>query len=178
MEGICTITTSISSRGISLLFHHLKSEVKWNPVHFFGVIKYSDWRQLFAGLLLVPICASLFIWVERHAFHFAYQRHSGWCSGYSEIFTCDAWKTVPLDSATFYPLLWVSQFWCLTPFPFLSTHISFFLLKRIFDQLCHHVHYLTPPNPPLLCTICSPVKMLIIRSEIGIGWMFVVVQKK
>lgn len=132
------------------------------------VIKYSDRRELFARVLLVLICALLFIyffiWVERHTFHFAYQRHSVSCSGYSEIFTCDAWKTASLDSATLYPLL--PQYLCFDlslplSFSLCMASISFFVEKDTFNK-CVIIMFIILPLTPLLCTLCKPVKIIMI----------------
>lgn len=149
-------------------------------------MKWSETQCIFLGWLKTVVC-----WVVACS-NLRFTFYLGWEACFSFCISKAQWLM--------FRIWWNIYLWCLEDSTswfsyFLSTALSisvlmshslslseyphlFFLLKRIFDQLCHHVHYLTPPNPPLLCTICSPVKILIIRSEIGIGWMFVVVQKK
>lgn len=112
-------------------------------------------KKVVCRALLVGICALLFfIWDERHAFHFAYQRQCVWCSGYSEIFTCDAWKTVSLDSpplstASSPSLVWSPSFLFSLSHSVPSTS---FLLKRILYHVCHH-HGL----------YCTPITSFVVR---------------
>lgn len=81
-----------------------------------NLVQFLWWKFLMSADFRRNCClfqsALLFLFGLRGIlFYFAYQSHGVWCSGYSEIFTCDAWKTELLDSATLWPFL--SAFWSL-----------------------------------------------------------------
>lgn len=93
-----------------------------------NLVQYLWWKVLISAdfrhscCLLQSVLFFFLFGLRGILFYFAYQSHGVWCSGYSEIFTCDAWKTELLASATLWPFL--NAFWslCLSFFFFLTPH--------------------------------------------------------